>query len=93
VILEAMASGLPVVATTVGGIPFEVSEETGLLVAPGDATALALAVDRLCADPVTRRAMGAAARSRVAALFDWDASADKAVAIYEEVVARKRAER
>ena len=90
VILEAMASGLPVVSTTVGGIPFEVSAETGVLVAPGDAAALALALDRLCGDAQLRKSMGAAARSRVARLFDWNVSADKALAIYRDVVAKQR---
>ena len=88
VILEAMASGLPVVATTVGGIPFEVSADTGVLVPPGDAAALSAALDRLCADAPLRESMGRAGRIRVAELFDWAVSAEKAVAIYRAVLHR-----
>jgi starch synthase len=87
VILEAMASGLPVVSTTVGGIPFEVCEQTGVLVPPGEPAALAAALDSLCAAPAARAAMGEAARSRVRSLFDWKASAVKSLAIYRRVLA------
>ena len=64
--LEAMAFGLPVVATRVGGLP-EVIEDgvTGLLVPPGDADALAQAMIRLLSDADLRRRMGQAGRERV----------------------------
>lgn len=75
-VLEAMAAGLPVVATAVGGVPELVVEgETGLLVPPGDAGALALALDRLLGDAELRQRMGAAARRRVETSFalpDWE---------------------
>lgn len=59
-ILEAMAAGKPVIATTVGGIPeFVLPEETGLLVEPGNVQALADAIDRLLSDPQQAEAMGA----------------------------------
>jgi glycosyltransferase involved in cell wall biosynthesis len=86
VILEAMASGVPVIATRVGGIPFEVTSDTGILVNPGDHARLAREIDRLCADPSLRTAMGGAGRRRALELFDWDASAKKAVAIYRSVL-------
>ncbi len=91
VILEAMACGLPVVSTTVGGIPYEVSAETGVLVPPGDARALARALDTLCADSALRARMGACARARVQSNFDWKASAEKSIAIYRSVVAARKA--
>lgn len=70
---EAMACGLPVVASRSGGLP-EVVEEgrTGLLVPRGDAAALAAAVVALLEDPARRRAMGEAGRRRVERLFSWD---------------------
>jgi glycosyltransferase involved in cell wall biosynthesis len=72
-IVEAMATGLPAVATRVGGIPeIVVDGETGLLVAPHDPGALAEAVERLAADPGLRRRMGAAGRARAEKLFSYD---------------------
>jgi len=65
VVLEAMAAGLPIVATAVGGVPELVLDgETGLLVAPDDPEALAVALSRLAEDPSLRRRLGAAARAR-----------------------------
>lgn len=62
-ILEAMAAGKPVVATSVGGIPEFVKDgETGLLVKPGDAVALAEAMTKLLRDPDLARRMGSKGR-------------------------------
>ena len=63
-IIEAMAHGVPVIASTVGGIPDTVSPETAILVAPGDQRGLAEAMRALAADPARRAAMGRAARAR-----------------------------
>jgi starch synthase len=87
VILEAMASGLPVVSTLIGGIPFEVSPDAGILMKPGDPVPLAAALDRLCADEAMRKAMGSAGRARVTKIFNWEKSAEQTVAIYEEILA------
>ncbi len=66
VILEAMASARAVVSTTVAGIPESVAVgETGLLVPPNDAGALANALERLIRDPKLRARFGAAGRARV----------------------------
>ena len=89
VVLEAMTSGLPVVSTLIGGIPYEVSGDTGILMKPGDPVLLAAALDRLCADETMRKAMGNAGRARVTELFNWERSAERAVAIYEEILAEK----
>ncbi|MHB8504885.1 MAG: glycosyltransferase family 4 protein, partial [Acidimicrobiales bacterium] len=70
VLMEAMATGLPVVATSVAGIPELVRHgESGLLVPPGCAPALAAALIKLAADPELRRDLGTAARSVVEADF------------------------
>ena len=72
-ILEAMAAGLPVVATRVGGIPELVDDgRTGLLVGAGDVDALAEALQRLVDDPELRRTLGAAGRERAEAAFDLE---------------------
>jgi glycosyltransferase involved in cell wall biosynthesis len=69
--IEAMASGLPVVTTAVGGIPDVVAEgETGFLVPTGDAAALQGALRRLLEDGELRRRQGTAGRRRAEALFD-----------------------
>jgi glycosyltransferase involved in cell wall biosynthesis len=77
-VLEAMAAGLPVVATAVGGVPEVVVDgETGMLVPPGDAPALASAIERLLEDAELRARMGAAGRRRVETSFAlpaWQAS-------------------
>ena len=69
-VLEAMAAGLPVVATRVGGIPSAVSEGvTGYLVEPRDPAALAGRLDALLGDASLRRAMGKAGRARAHDVF------------------------
>jgi glycosyltransferase involved in cell wall biosynthesis len=76
VILEAMASGLPVVASGISGIPLAVADgETGLLVPEGDAGALHGAIRRLLADPAAARALGGKGRRKAAAELTWDAVA------------------
>jgi glycosyltransferase involved in cell wall biosynthesis len=84
--LEAMAFGLPVVATTAGGLP-EVVEDgvTGILVSPGDPAALAEAILALLNDPARARRMGCAGRERVLAHFTADRVARRMIEVYESV--------
>jgi alpha-maltose-1-phosphate synthase len=89
VILEAMASGLPVVATDVGGIPYEITPEEGILVPPGDARRFAEALDRVCGDAALRGKMGASAKRRVISHFDWETSARLALDYYRAAVAEQ----
>ena len=64
-VLEAMAAGLPVIASAVGGVPEVVRDgETGALVPPRDPAALGRAITRLAEDPALRQRFGAAGRSR-----------------------------
>lgn len=80
--LEAMAFGLPVVAPRLEAIPEIVSDgESGLLVPPGDADALARAIGELVGDPVRARLMGAAGRARAAERFGWDRVAARMLAV------------
>jgi glycosyltransferase involved in cell wall biosynthesis len=71
VLMEAMASGIPVVASGISGIPELVEDGlTGLLVPPGDPEALARALSRLHDDPLLRRELGLAGREKVVEEFD-----------------------
>jgi glycosyltransferase involved in cell wall biosynthesis len=87
---EAMACGTPVVATTAGAFPEVIAAgETGVLVPPGDAVAIADTIAALLADPVRRVAMGAAGVERINGQFSWRACARKTVTLYEDVLARR----
>lgn len=91
VTLEAMAHGLPVVATRAGGIPDKVIDgETGRLVEPGDVPALASAIGALLGAPEERRRLGAAGRAHVLARFAWPVLIDRTIALYEELLREAR---
>jgi glycosyltransferase involved in cell wall biosynthesis len=80
-ILEAMAAGLPVVTTPVGGIPEAiVSGENGRMVRPGNSSALRLALDEILGDPALRRRLGSAARKTVLERFQLRDSAARLAA-------------
>ncbi|HET9323356.1 MAG TPA: glycosyltransferase family 4 protein [Gaiellaceae bacterium] len=90
-VLEAMAAGLPVVASRVGGVPELVVEgKTGLLVDPGDPGGLAEALRRLVQDPALRRRLGEAGRARVEQRFDVDAFRRAHLELYSRELARRR---
>ena len=84
-IIEAMAHGLPIITTNVGGSPDLLTPETGILIPPGDSVALAEAMQRLAADPELRKRMGAAARARYLKLFAPDAVLSMLVSTYSRV--------
>jgi len=90
-LLEAQASGLPVVAGASGGVASVVADDTtGLLVPPGDADAFAAATRRLILDPAAHDTMGAAARENVRREHDLPQAAARLAAVIERL-GRKRA--
>jgi glycosyltransferase involved in cell wall biosynthesis len=85
-LLEAMSYGLAIVATAVGGVPDVVADgEQALVVAPGDADALAAALSRLGADAELRSRLGAAALAR-SADFSPDAVAERIAEVYRALL-------
>jgi len=85
--LEAMAEGLPVVATSVGGLPEVVEDgQTGYLVPPSDVMALSGRLRLLILDPKRRQAMGAAGRERARNHFSVDRMVREIAAIYDSLV-------
>ncbi len=90
VILEAMAAGLPVVATRVGGVPeVVVAGETGLLVPPRDPDALSRAIVTLLRDPALRQTMGRAGQERVRHRFSVEQMVRRTESLYERLLAEK----
>ncbi len=88
---EAMACGLPVVATNAGAFPEVIEDDvTGVLVPPAEPRALADAIRRLLADADLCRRMGEAGRRRVEERFTWRETARRTVELYEEVLGRHR---
>jgi len=84
-IVEASASGLPVIASRSGGIPEAVREgETGFLVDPDDPAAVAAMAVRLLGDDALRRRMGAAGRAAVETHYNWDRVAADLIRIDRE---------
>jgi glycosyltransferase involved in cell wall biosynthesis len=94
VILEAMAAGIPVVATRVGGNPELVQDgRTGLLVPPQNAEAIADAICRLLDQPEMARAFGEAARERVISEFSIEGMLSKTENLYFRLLEKRRAYR
>jgi len=88
-VMEAMAAGLPVVVTRVGGLPELVENgRTGLLVAPGDARALSDAIGLLLSDDELRARLGEAARTHVRAHHGWGKVAEQVERVYYSLLRR-----
>lgn len=85
-ILEAMASGVPVVTTNVGGPAYLVREDGGRVVPMRDGPALAAALKEILSNPDLQRSMGAYNRRRIEQEFDWSRSLDRMESVYERVL-------
>jgi len=87
-VIEAMAHGLPIITTNVGGSPDLLTPDAGILIPPGDSAALADAMQRLALDPALRKRMGQAARDRYLKLFAPNAVLSMLVSTYARVAGR-----
>ena len=89
-LLEAMASGKPIVATAVSGTTQVMTHgETGLIIPPGDARALADAISQLLSDPLLGQTMAQAARKHVEIYFSAQKQADEYLALYHFLLQRE----
>jgi glycosyltransferase involved in cell wall biosynthesis len=89
VVLEAMAAGLPVIATNVGGVPEIVEhEKTGLLVAPGSEDALYSALNRLTYDAYLRERLAQAGRRRVTSDFTIERMVERIEGLYGKLLTK-----
>ncbi len=87
VVMEAMALGLPVIGTSIGGTVEQIAEgETGFLVPPADPAALAHAIAKLAADPDLRQRMGSNGRQRVAEKFNIRTMVDRIMTAYTSLM-------
>jgi glycosyltransferase involved in cell wall biosynthesis len=87
-LLEALAAGTPVVATRVGTVPeLVIPDVTGLLIEPGDVSALAAAILRLLRDPELARSLGKAGQAHAVQHFSAEATAETYSGLYERVLA------
>jgi glycosyltransferase involved in cell wall biosynthesis len=92
VVLEAMATGLPVVATNVGGVAdFVDLPQGGALVPKGDAASMATEILALLDDDRRRREAGAFNRQRATTMFSWRTSAEQLLAAYQHALAARAA--
>jgi glycosyltransferase involved in cell wall biosynthesis len=84
--IEAMAMGRPLIVARVGGLPEMVNEgEAGIVVAAGDAEALAQAIDRVVTDQGLAARLGSAGRRRAVTQLSLEAHLDRLIALYQEV--------
>jgi glycosyltransferase involved in cell wall biosynthesis len=90
VLLEAQSLGIPVVASEVGGVPEMIQDkQTGILVRPGSAAALALAVNNLLSDPERLRSMSALGKNWVKDRFKAEDMVSKISCLYQELLKEK----
>lgn len=88
-LLQAMALGLPCIATAVGGVPEVLDGDCGQLITPGDPLALRGAMERLIAEPALAASLGGRARSRVEERFSLSSCADKHLRLWEGLLGKR----
>lgn len=89
VVLEASASGIPVIASRVGAVPDLIEDgNTGIIVKPGSSAEIKQGLIKLIEDPVLRRGMGQRAWQRMERDFTWDAICQKLEGFYRETIDR-----
>jgi glycosyltransferase involved in cell wall biosynthesis len=90
VVLEAMSTGLAVVATDWGGPADYLDETCGILITPSSRESMVLdlssAMSKLAREPALRRAMGHAGRQKVVREFDWETKVDRVISVYKEAI-------
>lgn len=87
VAIEAMASGIPVIASAVGGLRFTVQpDQTGLLAPARDDHAFATCIDQICSNPELRDRLGRAGKQRVHDNFSWDGVTDTLSELYQRLL-------
>src|SRR6202044_2459209 len=88
-LLEAMASGVPLVTTDCGGPPHILHEAGGRVVPMGDADRLARALVEIVSNVELQRSMGVYNRRRIEEEFDWSRSLDRMGSVYERVLSQQ----
>lgn len=86
VILEAMISSLPIISTNIGGIPYQVNKDCGILIEPNSPKELARAMQEIISRPQQILKMGQSSRKRVLEKFSWDISAEIAISEYSKIL-------
>ena len=90
VVLEAMATALPIVGTDVGGVSEFVDPRGGMLVPKGDAARMAAAILEFVREPARRQQAGAFNRQRAVTSFSWRRSAEQLLAVYQDAISARR---
>ena len=88
VVLEAMSHGKAVIASEVGGIPYQLKGGCGVLVPAGNPRRLAEAITQLGSNRTAISAMGQAGRKKSQDAFTWESAAETAMAGYEQILSR-----
>jgi glycosyltransferase involved in cell wall biosynthesis len=92
VIQEAMAAGVPIVASNICGIPYQIDDQKmGLLFPPGNVDALADNLDRLLSNELLRKQLGAAARQKAMKEYQSQTVARQTMAVYQEICQQRDA--